>query len=170
MNGNGRLYLIAALIGLPPMLVLLTALAPGFTARARAAMQERARLSLMLGGINLAFFFGLGLLIEVGFAPIEIVAVLSLIGVLPILLLTGLMIAAGVSGERIWRQITGRPGSLLGSLIVGDAILGLAALVPVLGWFLALGMIAAGVGAGIIALTQRKNTPENTAEAGLTED
>ena len=78
MNGNGRLYLIAALIGLPPMLVLLTALAPGFTARARAAMQERARLSLMLGGINLTFFFGLGLLIEVGFAPIEIVAVLSL--------------------------------------------------------------------------------------------
>jgi len=146
----------AAIVGLPAMLALLTALVPGYVERARAVMRERPGRSFLLGLVNFLFFGALSLLAGVKFAPAAVLGSLSLAVVLPLFLLAGLLVAAGIVGERVWLQIASRPGTLLGSLILGILGLGLTLLVPIFGWLLFLGLVLAGLGAAIPALVRRK--------------
>jgi hypothetical protein len=156
MNGDsGPVGLLAmALVGLPPMLILLTALAPQYVERARALMRGRAWHSLLMGLVNTLFFGVLSLLAGAEFAPLAIVGAIALLVMLPLFLLVGLLVAAGFVGERVWLQVASRPGSLLGSLVLGTAVLGLAMLVPLFGWVLFFALIMTGLGAGILALFQ----------------
>ncbi len=155
--------LVMAIVGLPPMLILLTALAPGYVERTRAMMRKRPKRCFLLGLVNFLFFGGLSLLTEVDFELVELVGAISLVIVLPLFLLAGLLPAAGVVGEQLWLQIASRSGSLLGSLIVGVLILGLAMLVPIFGWLLFLGLTLTGLGAAITTLVQRKRTEPELA-------
>lgn len=158
MNNEGGPICILGMIiiGLPPMLILLTALVPSYVERARAIMRSRPGRSLLLGLVNFVFFVALSLLIDVNFAPAAFVGGVALLIVLPLFALMGLVIAAGITGEQIWLQITSRPGSLLGSLIIGITVLGLTGLVPIFGWLILFGLTLAGLGAAITALVQRK--------------
>ena len=167
-NNDGEVicWLGAAIVGLPAMLVLLTALVPGYVERARAVMRERPWRSFMLGLVNALFFAALSLLSGVDFAPVAFLGGFSLVVVLPLFLLAGLLVATGIAGERIWAQIASRPGTLLGSLVLGTLALGLTVLVPIFGWLLFLGLTLTGLGAGIMALFQRSR-PEGEPEAAL---
>ena len=151
--------------GLPAMLVLLTALAPGYVERARAVMRDRPWRSFLLGLVNTLFFGALSLLTSADWAPVALVGGFSLIVVLPLFMVLGLLVAAGIVGERIWLQIASRPGSLLGSLVLGILVLGLTLLVPIFGWLLFLGLILSGLGAGILALFQRSRFGEEPETA-----
>ncbi len=162
-NGQGLCLLSMIIVGLPPMLILLTALAPGYVGRARAVMRGRPCRSFLLGLINFVFFAALSLLADVPFAPLAFVGIFALLIVLPLFLLVGLLVAAGIVGERVWLQIASRPGSLLGSLVLGILALGLTVLVPIFGWLLFLGLVMAGMGAAILALFQH-TPPEGEPE------
>jgi hypothetical protein len=85
MNEDFGCWFAMGLVGLPPMLILLTALAPGYVERTRAVMRERPKRCFLLGLVNFLFFGGLSLLSEVPFAPVAIVGAISLIIVLPLL-------------------------------------------------------------------------------------
>lgn len=150
----------ATIAGLPVMLVLLTALFPGYVERARTAMRERPGRSFLLGLVNFAFFTALSSLAGAGFAPLALLGAFSLVILLPLFLLTGLLIGGGIAGERIWLQIASRPGSLIGSLVVGVVTLGLTLLVPLFGWLLFLGVAITGLGAAILALVRGRRAAE----------
>jgi hypothetical protein len=149
-------FLCAPTVGLPALLVLLTALAPGYVGRARDVMRRWPGRSFLLGLVNFAFFFALAMLANVKFVPLQIVGALSLLVALPILLTAGLLAAAGVVGERTWQQIASKPASLLGALAIGILAMGLALLMPIVGWIVFLGLAFTGAGAAIIALFWRK--------------
>lgn len=148
-----------ALAGLPTILVLLTVLVPDYIERAQAVMQQRPWRSFWLGLVNFLFFGGLSLFVGGHDEVLAFLGGFSLVVVLPLLLLAGLLVAAGVVGERIWLHIASRPGRLLGllrSLMVGILILGLTLLMPLFGWLFFLGMTLTGLGAAIITLRERK--------------
>lgn len=148
-----------AIAGLPAILVLLTVLVSDYVERARAVMQEQPWRSFWLGLVNFLFFGSLSLLIQEHEPVLVFLAAFSLAVVLPLLLSAGLLVAAGVVGERIWLHIASQSGRLLGllrSLVVGILILGLTLLVPIFGWLFFLGMTLTGLGAAIITLRQRK--------------
>jgi hypothetical protein len=94
-------FLCAPIVGLPALLALLTALAPGYAERARGVMRRWPGRSFLLGLVNFAFFFALAILVNVKFAPLRLIGALSLFVALPTLLTAGLLAAAGVVGERI---------------------------------------------------------------------
>jgi len=171
MNGEVQFICMLGLIivGLPAMLILLTALAPSYVERAREVMRSRPGRSLLLGLVNFLFFAALSVLVDVDFAPAAFAGVFALLIVLPLFVLIGLVIAAGITGEQIWLQIASRPGSLLGSLIIGIIVLGFTALVPIFGWLILMGLTSSGLGAAITALVQRKrpqSEPAPPVEAG----
>jgi hypothetical protein len=155
-EGEGICILGMVIVGLPPMLILLTAMAPGYVERARAVMRRRPGRSFLLGLVNFVFFAALSLLTGMNFAPVAFLGAFALVIVLPLFLLIGLLAAAGLAGERIWAQIASRPGTLLGSLVLGTFALGLTVLVPIFGWLLFLGLTLTGLGASILALFQRR--------------
>lgn len=150
------MFLCAPTVGLPALLILLTALVPNYVRRARGVMHKWPGRSFLLGLINFAFFFAVALLANVEFAPVQLVGALSVLVVLPILLTAGLLTATGVVGERVWQQVTSRSASLLGSLAIGILVMGLTLLVPIIGWMLFLGLVFTGLGASIIVLFRRK--------------
>jgi hypothetical protein len=144
---------------------------PGYVERARAVMRDRPGRSFLLGLLNLVFFVVLALLIDVGFAPIAFIGVLSVFVVLPICLVAGLLVAAGIVGEMVLLQIASRSGSLLGSLALGIAIMLLSLLFPIIGLLVFLVLMTIGLGAAVFALFRRKEQPlpdlseiEETAE------
>jgi hypothetical protein len=142
------MLLCAPTAGLPALLILLTALAPNYVERARDVMRRRSGRSFLLGLVNFAFFFAVALL-----------GALSALVALPILLIAGLLTATGVSGERVWQQITPKPVSLLGSQAIGILAMGLTLLAPIVGWMLFAGLVFTGLGASIIALFHRAQVP-----------
>ena len=153
-DGTGLvlLWICATMLGAPAILVLLTALAPKYVARAREVMLKRPVRSFFLGLVNFVFFSALVLLGSIEFAPAQVAGLLSLIVCLPVLAIVGLVAAAGVCGEKLWLQAASKPGTLLGSLVIGILLLALVLIVPFVGWTIVFGLILAGLGASIIAL------------------
>jgi hypothetical protein len=158
------LFLCAAVAGMPALLVLLTALVPGYAERTRAVIHKWPGRSFLLGFVNILFFFALAMFSEVEFAPIALVGQCSLAIVLPILLVAGLLGATGVVGERVWQQISPKGASLLGSLAIGIVVMGLALIMPIVGWILSVILVCIGLGASIIALFRRKPSQMDAAE------
>lgn len=162
---GAAMLLCAPTAGLPALLILLTALAPDYVERARGVMRRWPGRSFLLGLVNFAFFFAVALLANAEFAPVQLIGALSVLIALPILLTAGLLAAAGVAGERIWRQLASKPASLLGSLAIGVLMMNLTLLAPIVGWMLFLGLVFTGLGAFIIATFHRKQTrPEISAD------
>ena len=158
--------LILTVIGLPALLVLLSALIPDYVQRAQTVMRARPWRSLFLGLVNTVFFGVLALFAGSDFAPVVFLGGVSLFIVLPLCLLVGLLVATGIVGERVWTQLSSTPARLLKEQLLGIFILGPALLVPIFGWLLFLGLILSGLGAGILALFQRPR-PEGEPETAL---
>jgi hypothetical protein len=175
------------MIGLPAMLVLLTALVPGYVRRTHDVMHKWPGRSFLLGLVNFAFFLALAMLVNFAVGVnghlvsasflMTVLGAFSLFLVLPLVLSVGLLAAAGVVGNRLWQQIASKPASLMGSLALGVPLMILTLLVPILGWLLFLGLVLVGLGAAIIALGQvivdrlrrRAPQPESARAAPATE-
>jgi hypothetical protein len=161
---SGLSLLCATMIGLPAMLVLLTALVPGYVRRTHDVIRKWPGRSFMLGLVNFVFFLALAMLVN--FAArvnghlvsasflMTVIGAFSLFLILPLVLSVGLLAAAGIVGDRLWQQIASKPASLVGSLALGVPLMVLTLLVPILGWLLFLGLVLAGLGAAVIALGQ----------------
>lgn len=146
------IWMCATMLGAPAILILLTALAPGYVKRAREVMLKWPVRSFLLGLVNYLFFSALVLLTAIEFAPLQVIGGLSVLICLPLLSIIGLLAAAGVTGEKLWLQAASKPGTLLGSLIIGVLLLALVLIVPFVGWAIVFGLILTGLGACIIAL------------------
>jgi hypothetical protein len=102
--------------------------------------------------------------------PGPVVGTVLFLGLLALALLWGLLVVAGVVGERVWRQGTTRPDPKvpwLGALLLGAVLLGLLPLAWIVGWTLLILIIAAGLGAGITVLFSRPKPQEEPAAAVL---
>lgn len=173
MNDQGPRALVFCLIpgllcGFPTLLVLVTALVPTYFDRARRIVSTRPWQSFLLGLVNFVFFFAIAAVFgQATFAPLKAIAVLSLLIVLPLMTVAGLATASGVAGERVLALLTERPGTPLGTLIMGIVCLGLSALLPIIGWLVLAVLLMAGFGAALLALLRRNGTIplESRAEA-----
>lgn len=178
-NGSGLalIWMCATMAGAPAVLVLLTALVPGYIRRAREVMLRWPVRSFLLGLVNFAFFSALVVLNAIEFVPVQLIGAISILMCLPILSIVGLLAAAGIVGEKLWLQVAARPGTLLGSLIIGVLLLGLVLIVPIVGWGIVLVLVLTGLGASIIALAtaigerlRRKNAPAEVAATAESEE
>ena len=78
--------------------------------------------------------------------------------VLPLMIIAGLATAAGIVGERVLAFLTERPGTRLGTLVIGIMCLGFSALLPVFGWLVLAILLMTGFGAALLALLRRNGT------------
>lgn len=161
MNNQGpgalALCLVPGLLcGFPMLLVLVTALVPAYFDRARRVVYTHTWQSFLLGLVNFCFFLAVAAVFGgSAFAPLKAIAVLSLFIVLPLMTVIGLATASGVAGERVLALLTERPGTPLGTLIIGIVCLGLSALLPIIGWLVLALLLMTGLGAALLALLQR---------------
>ncbi len=151
MRDPRAVLLTALVLGVPPFFLLLLALLPTWVERAEAVVQARPWRAFGLGLLNLAFFFVLGLLVATEITPLAVIGAISFI-ILSLLLLAGLLIAAVVAGRQVLRRVAERRGTPLGALLLGLLLCYLSLFVPILGWLLVLGLVAAGLGGVILAL------------------
>ncbi len=77
---------------------------------------------------------------------------------LPLMTVIGLAAASGVAGERVLALLTERPGTPLGTLVIGIVCLGLSALLPIIGWLVLAVLLMTGLGAALLALFRRNGT------------
>jgi len=141
------------------LLVLVTALVPTYFDRARRIVSTHTWQSFLLGLVNFVFFLAIVAVFgESAFAPLKAIAALSLLIVLPLMTVTGLATAAGVAGERVLALLTERPGTPLGTLVIGITCLGLSALLPIIGWLVLVILLMTGFGAALLALFRRNGT------------
>ena len=158
-------YFLFFILGLPPLLLLLTALIPRRIAQTQVVMRQQPARALLLGMINGLFFGTLALFVESGIMPLAILSGFVLFFMLPLLLTTGLLISAGVVGEQFWRQMTGKSASPPGALTIGFLLMCFALLFPVIGWLVVLGLVLTGLGAAIITLFPgRSGAPQTSVE------
>lgn len=155
------------LVGLPAVLIFLTMLVPEYVARAQATIRDHPLRSFLLGLLNFLFFAAISSLVEVGFPPAAFAGGFSLVVVLPIFLLAGLLIAAGVVGEQIWLHVKSQSDKRVGLLrfqIVGILIMGLMLLIPIFGWLVFLGLVFTGLGANLMTLLRRNGSIPTVSE------
>jgi len=164
MNNQGPRALALCLVpgllcGFPMLLVLVTALVPTYFDRARRIVYTHTWQSFLLGLVNFVFFLAIGAVFgESAFAPLKAIAVLSLLVLLPLMTVAGLAAASGVAGERVLNFLAERPGTPLGTLVIGIVCLGLSALLPIIGWLVLAILLMTGFGAALLALFQRNGT------------
>ncbi len=148
--------IVLVLLGSSSLLVLLGALLPGYVERTRSTMRMHPGRSFLLGLVNVIFFLAVAWLLNVPFAPLQLLGGLSFLLVLPALLVLGLLVAGSLVGEQVWGHFASQPGRLLISLLIGNAVLLLTLLVPIVGWLLFLAVVLTGIGAAITALFSRE--------------
>jgi len=142
--------------GFPVLLIVITALLPAYFERAKQTVTYHPWQSFFLGLVNFVFFFAIGAVFaEAGFAPIRVVAVLSLFIILPLMTVVGFATAAGLIGERVLTRFTDWQSRPIVSFIIGVVCLGLGALVPLVGWAILVIMLMLGFGASLLALFRR---------------
>ena len=78
--------------------------------------------------------------------------------ILPLMTIAGLATAAGIVGERVLAFFTERPGTRLGTLVIGIICLGLSALLPIFGWLVLAILLMMGFGAALLALLRPNGT------------
>ncbi len=132
--------------------------------------------SLLLGLTNFVFFLAIAAVFgDSALVPLKAMAVLSLFFVLPLMTVAGLATAAAVVGERVLALLTERPGTPLGTLIIGIICLGLSALFPLVGWLVLAILLIMGFGAALLALVRRNGAipvatrPEAPTKGGASE-
>jgi hypothetical protein len=148
-------------VGIAALVVLCDVVLPGVVARARDNVERRPVRSFIIGLINVAFFgvIAVALLAAKGGAGLLGATLATLVlGVVAV----GLSAVARLVGERL------RPGDPNGvrRLLAGAVTLELAALVPLVGWFLLPALAGlTGCGATILALRRRQPAPATPADA-----
>ncbi len=147
------------LFGLPFLLILITALMSKYLERAKQTVSDLPWQSFFLGLVNFFFFFAIGAIFaEAGFVPLRAIAILSLFLVLPMMILIGLVVAAGFTGERVLTLFTEKQKKPLVALVIGIIALGFSALVPIVGWAVLTILLMIGFGAAILTLFRRNGT------------
>ena len=160
-NDGGAVFVLFSLTcglfcGLPILLILTTALLSNYLERARQTVYTHTWQSFLLGLINFVFFFTIGAIFaEAGLVPLKAFALLSLFIVLPLMMLTGLVVAASIAGERVVPLFTDKTVKPLVSLIVGIICLGFSAIVPIVGWAMLGVLMMIGFGAALVTLFRR---------------
>jgi hypothetical protein len=155
MNNAAQVLGLAVLIaglgaGLAALVVLCDALLPALVRRARHYVQSRSRVSFAIGLVNFLFLGLLAAVLGEAGEGAGLLAVL-LLTVLLSLAAIGLAAVAGLVGTRI-----SPAGSRWPELVVGAVTLELAALVPLVGWFVVAGLaVLTGLGATVMALVGR---------------
>jgi hypothetical protein len=149
-GGLGAVMLALCVLAL---LVTAAALLPGLHQRGLAALERSPWRALGLGLINYLFFGALFIL----FASVQVLGLFALLIGLALLALTtiGLAVVGRLVGDRLadWRD---GPTSPLVRTVAGTAVLELALLVPVLGWFVLLPLTCVvGLGAVVMGLIWR---------------
>jgi hypothetical protein len=146
----------ALLCGLPMLLVVLIALAPKYFGRARRTAASRVWQSFLLGLVNYLFFSVIAAIVgSLGISFLEAVAVFIAFVVLPLMVVIGGAVVAGLVGERVLALLTEQTASPLANLVIGMVCMGICALLPVVGWFVLLVLLMIGFGAALLALFRR---------------
>jgi hypothetical protein len=89
-----------------------------------------------------------------------LLAYLSLFIALPIIIMMGLAVSVGITGERVLKLFTQKSNAPIVTLIVGIVFLGFSALTPIVGWALLIILMTMGFGATLLALFRRNETLE----------
>ena len=137
-------------VGIAALVVLCDAVLPGVVARARDNVERRPVRSFIIGLINVAFF---------GVIAVALLAAKGGAGLLGATLATLVLgvVAVGLSAV---------DPSGVRRLLAGAVTLELAALVPLVGWFLLPALAGfTGCGATILALRRRQPAPATPADA-----
>jgi MFS family permease len=153
-GGAGLLGLIALAVCILALLLVVAALWPGFTQRAKDNLETSPGKSLMVGLVNYVFL-GAIILVAANLGPVGAIGLL-LVGVLLAGTFLGLPAAALLVGERL-HQLRERETTRWDELLTGGAALYLAALMPLVGWFLLLPALCLwSFGAAALALASRR--------------
>jgi hypothetical protein len=161
-GGAGLLGLIVLAVCILALLLVVAAVWPGFTLRAKANLEVSPGKSLMVGLVNYVFL-GAIVLVAANLGPVAVIGLL-LLGVLLAGTFLGLPAAALLVGERL-RQLREREATRWDELLTGGAALYLAVLVPLVGWFLLLPALCLwSFGAAALTLLARRKREPVSAE------
>ncbi len=145
--------LIGILLSVPALLVALSLLMPNVTQRVQTRLEQTPGRSFFLGvPVTAAFALFIAIASQVNIGPVQALAFIAA----ALLMGIGSIGGAGLArllGERI--RPLAHPNSELTNLVRGAVVYELAALVPIVGWFLFIpiaGMMA--VGAAVFALVK----------------
>jgi hypothetical protein len=166
---NLLLVIIFSGLTLTALLSTVALLAPGPVERSRLAVQISPWRAFWLGLANLVFFLALVLLL-IQIAKAVIPPVASVLGLLALVILGGLLLLVllGLTGLAAHlRERLGGNSSPLAGHMRASALLLLAALTPVVGWWVfAPVVVIIALGAGLLAVvTFRRTAPAPAAPA-----
>jgi hypothetical protein len=151
------LGILALVVGLAALLLLCDVAFPKLIARASRNAERMPWRSLLVGLINLSFFGLFAVALLSGDEGARLLGLLILTVLLSFVAL-GLAAVARLLGERL------RPhdSSAIRRLLAGALTLELAALVPLVGWFVVTALAGLlGYGAVVIALVRRRATADD---------
>jgi hypothetical protein len=160
--GAGLLGLIGLAVCILALLLVVAAVWPGFTMRAKANLEVSPGKSFMVGLVNYVFL-GAIILVAANLGPAAVIGLL-LAGVLLVATLLGLPAAALLVGERL-HQLREREATRWDELLAGGVALYLAVLLPLVGWFLLLPTLCLwSFGAATLTLLARRKREQVNPE------
>ena len=160
--GAGLLGLIVLAACILALLLVVAAVWPGFTMRAKANLEVSPGKSFMVGLVNYVFL-GAIILVAANLGPAAVIGLL-LAGVLLVATLLGLPAAALLVGERL-HQLREREATRWDELLAGGVALYLAVLLPLVGWFLLLPTLCLwSFGAATLTLLARRKREQVNPE------
>jgi hypothetical protein len=150
------LGLIALSIGLAALLLLCELSFPNLVARTRRNAERMPIRSILIGLINCTFF---GVIAAGLLSGDQGARVLGLI--VATILHSFMAVGRGAIAQRVGERLRPHDSSAVRRLLAGAATLELAALVPLVGWFMVPALAGLlGYGALVIALVQRRKNRE----------
>ena len=155
----GFLALFLLAVALIALLLVMAALWPGFTQRARANLEDAPGKTFLIGLINYLFLGAIALVL-MNLGPLA-VGGLALGGILLLGTLLGLPAAAGLVGGRLYRLREQEAAPPWDEVVAGGVALYLTSLLPAAGWFLVMPALCLwSFGAAALTLTSRRKDEE----------
>jgi hypothetical protein len=158
------LLIVPVAAALAAFVVVMHMLFPARLAKTRAVLDARPGRAGVVGLINLLFFFAVaaGLFALGQNTGLQIIALLGVLVLLAVVV--GLVFGLSAFIAKVGHTLKPGSGPVVQALW-GAATVGLACLLPYVGWFGLLPVIAVlGLGSFILALTQKEPTPAAPAE------
>lgn len=161
-GGAGLLGLIVLALCILALLLVVAAVWPGFTLRAKANLEASPGKTFMVGLVNYVFLGAIAL-VAANLGPVAVIGLL-LACVLLVGTFLGLPAVALLVGERL-NDLREGETSPWSEIVGGGAALYLAALVPFVGWFLLLPALCLwSFGAAALTLASRREREPLGAE------